>query len=50
MRKDFPLQGKVEMHYDAALEQCVYAPVEIENRVSVPKVIRCDDDRYMIKD
>ena len=50
MRKDFPLQGKVEMRYDAALEQCVYAPVEIENRVSVPKVIRRDDDRYLIKD
>ena len=49
MRKDFPLQGKVEMRYDAQLEQCVYDPVDLQNRVSVPKVIRCDDDRFDIK-
>lgn len=40
MRKDFPLEGRVEMRYDAALERCLYEPVSIKNRVSVPKVIR----------
>lgn len=44
-RKDFPLIGEVEMHYDASKEQCVYAPVSIKPRVLVPKVIR-DDHRY----
>lgn len=43
MRKDFPLKGQVEMRYDAALEQCVYDPVDLEDRVSVPKVIRSDN-------
>jgi NADH-quinone oxidoreductase subunit C len=41
-RKDFPLIGEVEMHYDAKLERCVYAPVSIKPRVLVPKVIRID--------
>lgn len=46
MRKDFPLEGQVEMRYDANLERCLYEPVQIQNRVSVPKIIRKDDQRY----
>ncbi len=45
-RKDFPLSGHVEMRYDAKLEKVVYAPVDIEPRVLVPKVIR-NDNRYI---
>jgi len=44
-RKDFPISGHVEMHYDPALERVVYGPVSIEPRVLVPKVIRADS-RY----
>lgn len=39
-RKDFPLQGTVEMRFDAAENRCLYEKVSIENRVLVPKVIR----------
>lgn len=45
-RKDFPLSGHVEMHYNAKLGKVVYAPVEITPRIGVPKVIR-DDSRYV---
>ena len=48
MRKDFPLQGRVELRYDASLARCLYEPVTLENRVSTPKVIRRDDDRLSI--
>lgn len=41
-RKDFPLNGNVEMRYDAALGRCVYEPVSIQARVLAPKVIRED--------
>ncbi len=44
-RKDFPLSGHVEMRYDALLKKVIYEPVDIEPRISVPKVIR-DDNRY----
>jgi len=44
-RKDFPVSGHVEMRYDAALKRCIYEPVELEERVLVPKVIR-EDNRY----
>lgn len=40
LRKDFPLQGHVEMRYDPAKGRVVYEPVTIENRVNVPKVVR----------
>lgn len=40
LRKDFPLQGHVEMRYDAEKGRVVYEPVSIENRVNVPRVIR----------
>lgn len=45
-RKDFPLIGKVEARYDAALKRVVYEPVSIEARVLEPKVIR-RDNRYL---
>ncbi len=45
-RKDFPLEGFVEMRFDAGLERCVYEPVDIVPRVTVAKVIRDQDNRY----
>jgi NADH-quinone oxidoreductase subunit C len=44
-RKDFPLTGNVEVHYDPQLQRVVYRPVSITPRVLVPKVIR-HDHRY----
>nr|CAA6829977.1 MAG: NADH-ubiquinone oxidoreductase chain C (EC [uncultured Thiotrichaceae bacterium] len=41
-RKDFPLEGHVEMRYDAEKKRVVYEPVSIEPRVLVPRVIRKD--------
>lgn len=49
-RKDFPLEGRVEVHYDGAREACVKTPVSIQPRVSVPKVIRTYDNRYHAND
>ena len=45
-RKDFPLEGNVEVRYDPDQESVVYQPVTITNRVLVPRVIR-DDHRYI---
>ncbi len=45
-RKDFPLIGKVEARYDAALKRVIYEPVSIEPRILEPKVIR-RDHRYL---
>lgn len=39
-RKDFPLSGHVEMVYDDDKGRVVYQPVDIEDRVLVPRVIR----------
>ncbi len=39
-RKDFPLQGNVEMRYDAEKRRVVYEPVSIKLRTLVPRVIR----------
>lgn len=44
-RKDFPLEGNVEVRYDPEKQRVVYQPVTITNRVLVPKVIR-EDNRY----
>ncbi|MDH5181520.1 MAG: NADH-quinone oxidoreductase subunit C [Gammaproteobacteria bacterium] len=44
-RKDFPLNGHVEMRYDPEKQRVVYQPVSIEARVNQPRVIR-DDHRY----
>jgi NADH-quinone oxidoreductase subunit C len=42
-RKDFPLEGYVEVRYDQDKKRVVYQPVSIEPRTLVPRVIR--DDR-----
>ena len=39
-RKDFPLTGHVEMHYDAAQQRVVYRPVSIEPREITPRIVR----------
>ncbi|HEY5655887.1 MAG TPA: NADH-quinone oxidoreductase subunit C [Woeseiaceae bacterium] len=44
-RKDFPLSGSVEVHYDVEQGRVAYKPVEIEPRINVPRVIR-QDNRY----
>ena len=44
-RKDFPLEGNVEVRYDPKQKRVVYQPVTITNRVLVPRVIR-DDSRH----
>lgn len=41
-RKDFPLEGNVEVRYDPDKGRVVYQPVTIKNRVLVPRVIRKD--------
>jgi NADH-quinone oxidoreductase subunit C len=43
LRKDFPLEGHVEMRYDSAQNRVIYEPVSIENRVNTPRVIRPTD-------
>ena len=45
-RKDFPLEGHVEVRYDTDKQKVVNQPVTISNRVLVPRVIR-DDNRYI---
>ncbi|MEE9358326.1 NADH-quinone oxidoreductase subunit C [Candidatus Vondammii sp. HM_W22] len=42
-RKDFPLEGHVEMRYDPELQRVIYEPVTLESRTLVPKVIRRSD-------
>ena len=42
-RKDFPLEGYVEVRYDPDKGRVVNQPVTIEPRVLVPRVIREDD-------
>ena len=44
-RKDFPLIGNVEVHYDEEKGRVAYKPVSIEPRTLVPRVIR-EDNRY----
>jgi NADH-quinone oxidoreductase subunit C len=39
-RKDFPLSGYVEMHYDAEQQRVIYQPVTIEPREITPRIIR----------
>lgn len=47
-RKDFPLSGHVEMRYDASFQKVIYESVDIEPRITVPRVIR-HDNRYLAK-
>ena len=44
IRKDFPIQGYVEMRYDEEQKRVVYQPVTIEPREITPRVIR--DDKF----
>ncbi len=46
-RKDFPLEGYVEMRYDPERKRVVYEPNQTELRVNVPRVIR-HDNRYQV--
>ncbi len=39
-RKDFPVQGHVEMRYDEEQKRVVYQPVTIEPREITPRIIR----------
>ncbi len=39
-RKDFPLEGHVEMRYDAEQKRVIYQPVTIEPREVSPRIIR----------
>lgn len=45
-RKDFPLSGHVQMRYDAPSERVIYEKVDIDPRVTTPRVIR-HDNRYL---
>jgi NADH-quinone oxidoreductase subunit C len=45
-RKDFPLEGQVEMRYDPSQQRVIYEPISIESRTLVPRVIR-DDSRFV---
>lgn len=45
-RKDFPLEGNVQMRYDAEQRRVIYEPVSLDARVLVPKVIR-EDNRFV---
>ncbi|WBF65327.1 MAG: NADH-quinone oxidoreductase subunit C [Candidatus Kinetoplastibacterium crithidii] len=39
-RKDFPLSGNVEIHYDEDLKKVVYKEISIDTREITPRVIR----------
>jgi NADH-quinone oxidoreductase subunit C len=39
-RKDFPMDGPVEMRYDAVRRRVIYQPVTIEPREITPRIIR----------
>lgn len=41
-RKDFPVSGHVEMHYDAQQQRVVYRPVTVEPREITPRIVRED--------
>ena len=43
-RKDFPMEGHVEMRYDAERQRVIYQPVTIEPREITPRIIR--EDHY----
>jgi NADH-quinone oxidoreductase subunit C len=43
-RKDFPMEGHVEMRYDAERRRVIYQPVTIEPREITPRIIR--EEKY----
>jgi NADH-quinone oxidoreductase subunit C len=40
LRKDFPVSGYVEMHYDKESKKVLYQPITIEPRENTPRIIR----------
>jgi NADH-quinone oxidoreductase subunit C len=46
-RKDFPVSGYVEMHYDIEKKRVAYQPVTIDPRETTPRIIR--EEHYGIK-
>jgi NADH-quinone oxidoreductase subunit C len=40
LRKDFPVSGHVEMHYDEVSKRVIYQSITIEPRENIPRVIR----------
>ncbi len=48
LRKDFPLEGHVEMRYDPEQNRVIYEPVSIDNRVNTPRVIRPTDRMELV--
>ncbi len=42
-RKDFPMNGHVEMRYDSEKKRVIYQPVTIDLREVVPRIIREDN-------
>ncbi len=42
-RKDFPMNGHVEMRYDSEKKRVIYQPVTVELREVVPRIIREDN-------
>ena len=42
-RKDFPMNGHVEMRYDPEKKRVIYQPVTVELREVVPRIIREDN-------
>ena len=49
-RKDFPLSGNLEVRFDSKLQKVIYEPVNIEPHTSVPKVIRSEKRKQLIKE
>ncbi len=45
-RKDFPVQGYVEMRYDEEQKRIVYQPVSISPREITPRIIRDKGDNH----
>ena len=45
-RKDFPVQGYVEMRYDETQKRIVYEPASITPREITPRIIRGKGDRH----
>lgn len=43
-RKDFPLSGHVEMRYDAEKKRVIYEPINLQERILTPKVIRAKSE------
>jgi NADH-quinone oxidoreductase subunit C len=48
-RKDFPLSGNVEVHYNEVEKRVMYRPVTVQPRTLVPRVVR-KDSRYNSSD